>query len=161
MIIEQSPLTDETTFEFNRPYARVAVPGFDFHRKLTVRMNPALALYTTVQAGNVAIEGVRGPLTTDVQAGNCTVLGFAGPINLSVAAGNIEASGRLDGGTSSVRCRMGEVKLKLDRTSNVRINTSSTMGKVAVEGTSGPIIGTGAGTLDVSCTMGDVTVSVG
>lgn len=161
MVIEQSPLTDDTAFEFNRPYARVSIPGFDFHRKLTVRMNPSLALRTTVQAGNLAIEGVKGPVTSDVQAGNCSVEGFAGPINLSVAAGSLEASGRLDGGSSSIRCQMGEVKLKLDRTSSVRINAHSTMGKVAVEGTDDRVLGAGAGTLDIGCTMGDVTVSVG
>ena len=161
MVIEQSPLTDDTSFEFNRPYARVSVPGFDFNRKLTVRMNPSLALRTTVQAGNLAIEGITGPVTSDVQAGNCSVLGFAGPINLSVAAGSLQANGRLDGGSSSIRCQMGEVKLKLDRTSNVRITAHSTMGKVAVEGTDGGVVGAGAGTLDIGCTMGDVTVRVG
>jgi hypothetical protein len=161
MVIEQSPLTDDTSFEFNRPYARVSIPGFDFNRKLTVRMNPALALRTTVQAGNLAIEGVKGPVTSDVQAGNCSVQGFAAPVNLSVAAGSLEATGRLDGGTSSVRCQMGEVKLKLDRSSSVRITAHSTMGKVSVEGTDNRIVGAGAGTLDIGCTMGDVTVSVG
>jgi hypothetical protein len=56
---------------------------------------------------------------------------------------------------------MGEVKLKLDRTSSVRIAAHSTMGKVAIEGTDSRIVGAGAGTLDIGCTMGDVTVSVG
>ena len=161
MVIEQSPITNDTAFEFNRPYARVSIPGFDFHRKLTVRMNPLLALRTTVQAGNLAIEGVKGPVTSDVQAGNCSVEGFAAPINLSVAAGSLEASGRLDGGSSSIRCQMGEVKLKLDRTSNVRITAHSTMGQVAVEGADDRVVGAGAGTLDIGCTMGDVTVRVG
>ena len=160
MVIEQSPVTDDTAFEFNRPYARVSIPGFDFSRKLTVRMNPALALRTTVQAGNLAIEGVKGPVTSDVQAGNCTVEGFAAPINLSVAAGSLAATGRLDGGSSSIRCQMGEVKVKLDRSSSVRITAHSTMGKVAVEGTDNRIVGAGAGSLDIGCTMGDVTVSV-
>jgi len=127
---------------------------------LTVRMNPALALRTTVQAGNLAIEGVKGPLTSDVQAGNCSVVGFEGPVNLAVAAGSLEASGRLDGGASSIRCQMGEVKVKLDKTSSVRINAHTTMGKVSIEGTEGHIIGAGAGTLDIGCTMGDVTVKV-
>jgi hypothetical protein len=161
MVIEQSPLTDDTSFEFNRPFARVAITGFDFNRKLTVRMNPALALRTTVQAGNLAIEGVKGPVTSDVQAGNCTVEGFAGPINLSVAAGSLEARGRIDGGASSIRCQMGEVKLRLEKSSSVRIAAHSTMGKVAIEGTDNGLVGAGAATLDIGCTMGDVTVSVG
>ncbi len=160
LVIEQTPLTGETTFEFNRPYARIAIPGFDFRRKLTVRMNPELALHSTVQAGNLRIEGVKGPLTSDVQAGNCVVDGFAGQIRLSVAAGNIEATGRLDGGDSSIRCQMGEVRMRLDRTSNVRISARTTMGKVNVVGVKDQTVGSGAGTLDVICTMGDVMVEV-
>lgn len=161
MVIEQSPMTDDTSFEFNRPYARITIPGFDFHRNLTVRMNPALALRGKVQAGNLSIEGVRGPVTTDIQAGNCSVSGFGGPINLSVIAGNIDASGRLDGGESSIRCQMGEVKVRLDRTSNVRINARSTMGEVTTTGAKDRVVGSGTGILDVKCTMGNVRVDVG
>ena len=160
MVIEQSPLTGETSFEFSRPYARIAIPGFDFHRKLTVRMNPALSLRTTVQAGNLRVEGVKGPVSSDVQAGSCSVAGFAGPVRLSVAAGNIEASGRLDGGQSSIRCQMGEVNVKLDKTSNVRINAHTTMGEVAIAGIQGQIVGSGSGSLDIDCTMGNFHVDV-
>ena len=159
MVIDQSLLGGETTFEFNR--SRVSIPGFNSRDRLVVRMNPALALRMRVQAGNVAIRGVKGPITSDVQAGNCTVDGFAGPVNLVVSAGNLEASGRLDGGSSAIRCQMGEVKVNLDKTSNVRISAHTTLGKIEVEGVRDQVIGTGAGTLDISCTMGDVKVSVG
>jgi len=160
MVIDQSLLSDETTFTFNRPYARVSIPGLEFNRNLVVRMNPALALYSTVQAGNVRIQGVTGPITSDVQAGNSVVEGFASPVNLSVAAGNIEANGRLDGGSSSIRCQMGEVKVKLDKSSSVRILAHATMGDVNVDGVEDPVVGAGAGTLEISCTMGDVKVRV-
>jgi SHOCT-like protein len=159
MVFDQSLLSGETTFEFNR--SRFSIPGFNSRDKLIVRMNPALALRMRVQAGNVAIRGVKGPITTDVQAGNCIVDGFAGPVNLMVSAGNLEASGRLDGGSSAIRCQMGEVKVNLDRTSNVRITAHTTMGKVDVEGVRDQVVGTGAGTLEITCTMGDVKVSVG
>ncbi|HET7419706.1 MAG TPA: hypothetical protein VFL27_04955 [Candidatus Dormibacteraeota bacterium] len=160
MVIEQTPLTDETSFEFTRSYGRVVIPRIDFDRGLTVRVNPELILRTKVQAGNLRIEGVKGPVTTDVKAGNCVVEGFAGPVNLSVMAGNIEARGRLDRGASSVRCQMGEVKVHLDRSSSVRINARSTLGDVAVEGVEDRTLGTGAGTLDIDCTMGNVRVDV-
>jgi hypothetical protein len=160
MVIDQSFMTGETSFEFNRPYARISIPGLDTDKKLTVRMNPALALRTRVQAGNLHIQGVQGAITSDVQAGNCIVDGFEGPVNLSVSAGNLEAKGRLDGGTSVIRCQMGEVKVDLDRTSNVRITAHTTLGKVAVDGVSDQVVGTGAGNLEISCTMGDVKVSV-
>ena len=159
MVIDQSILSGETTFEFNR--ARISIPGFNSRDNLIVRMNPALALRMRVQAGNVAIRGVTGPITSDVQAGNCIVDGFAGPVNLMVSAGNLEARGRLDGGSSAIRCQMGEVKVNLDKTSNVRISAHTTLGKVEVEGVRDKVVGTGAGSLDISCTMGDVTVSVG
>jgi len=159
MVIDQSLLAGETTFEFNR--SRISIPGFNTRDRLVVRMNPSLALRTRVQAGNVAIRGVKGPITCDVQAGNCVVDGFAGPVNLTVSAGNLEATGRLDGGSSAIRCQMGEVKVNLDKASNVRINAHTTLGKVEVEGVRDQVIGTGAGVLDISCTMGDVKVSVG
>jgi hypothetical protein len=158
MVIDQSVLSGETTFEFSR--SRISIPGFNSRDKLVVRMNPALALRTRVQAGNVAIRGVRGPITSDVQAGNCIVDGFAGPVNLMVSAGNLEASGRLDGGSSAIRCQMGEVKVSLDKTSNVRITAHTTMGKVDIEGVRDQVVGTGAGALDITCTMGDVSVNV-
>jgi SHOCT-like protein len=159
MVIDQSLLSGETTFEFNR--SRISIPGFSSRDKLVVRMNPALALRTRVQAGNVEIRGVKGPVTSDVQAGNCIVDGFAGPVNLTVSAGNLEASGRLDGGSSAIRCQMGEVKVRLDRTSNVRISAHTTLGQVDIDGARDQVVGTGAGTLEISCTMGDVKVSVG
>lgn len=162
MVIDQSVLSDgPNTFEFNRPYARVTIPGFEFGRNLVVRMNPSLALHSSVQAGNVRIQGVKGPITSDVQAGNCQVDGFVGPVNLSVAAGNLDAKGRLDGGTSSIKCQMGEVKVTLDPTSNVRILARSTMGDVSISGAKDQVVGNGAGALNISCTMGDVKVSVG
>jgi hypothetical protein len=160
MVIEQTPITDDKAFEFVRPYARIKIPGFDFHRQLSVRMNPALALRTKVQAGNLRIQGVKGAVTSEVQAGNCVVEGFTGPIALSVAAGNIDASGRLDGGESSIRCQMGEVSVNLDKSSNVRINAHTRMGEVAIEGVRDRIVGSGAGILDVGCTMGSVHVRV-
>jgi hypothetical protein len=161
MVIDQTLLTGETTFEFNRPNARISIPGLDADKQLTVRMNPSLALRTRVQAGNLRIEGVKGAISSEVQAGNCIVDGFTGPVNLSVSAGNLRANGRLDGGASTIRCQMGEVVVDLDRTSNVRINARTTLGKVLVEGVRDQVVGTGAGTLEISCTMGDVKVSVG
>lgn len=159
MVFDQSLVRGSTTFEFSR--TRVSIPGFDRENNLMIRMNPALALRTRVQAGNLRIEGVKGPVTSDVQAGNCSVDGFVGPVYLNVSAGNLEAKGRLDGGSSAIRCQMGEVKVALDPTSNVRILAHTTLGEVDVEGVRDQVIGNGAGTLEISCTMGDVKVRVG
>jgi hypothetical protein len=162
IVIEQSFGTDEASFEFTRPTGRITLSGFDLGRRLIVRMNPALPLVAGVQAGNLRIEGVRGPVTTDVQAGNLRVDGFRGPLKVSVAAGNVAASGRLDSGASTIRCDMGSVKVHLEKSSSVRINAHTTMGQVAIEGDAikHGVLGSGAGTLDIECTMGNVRVGV-
>ena len=167
LIIEQSPVTEDTSFEFSRPQGRVIINGFDFGRKLTVRMNPSLPLAANVQAGNLRVVGVHAEMSSEVQAGNCTVSDFRGPIKLTVAAGNINASGRLDSGVSAIRCEMGQVKVSLDRGSDVRIKARTTMGKVSIEGagiatndSKAVTIGSGAANLDIDCTMGNVRVSV-
>ncbi len=168
LIIEQSPINEDTSFEFSRPHGRVVVVnGFDFGRRLTIRMNRSLPLTATVQAGNLRIEGIDAPIVAEVQAGNCRVDDFRAPIKLSVAAGNIEAFGRLEGGASSVKCEMGQVKVGLARGSSVRINARSTMGKVAIDGdgirkdATQVTVGAGEGTLDLDCTMGNIKVTVG
>ncbi len=171
MVIEHVPFNDSNNFSFSRgEQRRIVIGGFDIERrKLTVRMNPDLALVANVQAGNVRVVGVKGPIASEVQAGNCTLEGFRGPLNLVAQAGNISANGRLDGGASTVRCEMGSIKLNLVKGSSVRITARTTMGKVAIQdeggehamlGTSGRevTIGSGAGTLDVECTMGNVKV---
>jgi hypothetical protein len=165
MVIEQSLLDDEASFEFSRPQGRVRIRGFDIERRLTVRMNPALALSASVQAGNLQISGIRGPVTGDVQAGNLILDGFRGPINLTVSAGNVTATGRLDSGVSSVRCRMGEVRVVLDKASSVRIKARSRLGDVSFEGVENMrnnelTLGSGAGTLDCDCMMGTIRIAV-
>jgi hypothetical protein len=160
LVIDQSPLSGDTGFEFVRPFGRMAISGFDRSRKLTVRMNPELALRTRLQAGDLRVQGIKGPVTSDVQAGNCVVEGFAGPLNVNVSAGRVEASGRLDGGASAIRCQMGEVRLTLDKTSNVRLTAHSTLGDVEIEGVRDQVVGTGTGTLELNCTMGDIKVLV-
>ena len=170
LVIEQSPIHEDSTFGFSRPEGRLVINNFDFARQLRVRMNPALPLSASVQAGNIRIEQVEGPISAEVQAGNCQVDGFRGPLDVSVAAGNFSAGGRIDSGQSKVRCEMGSVRVRLDRSSSVRITARATLGKVSVEGeaaerlgsggTKDVTLGSGAGALDIDCTMGNVRVSV-
>jgi Putative adhesin len=165
MIIEQSPLDGEATFEFSRPVGRIRIPRVDLGDKLIVRMNPALPLGAKTQAGNLRIDGCNGAITAEVQAGNCDITEFRGPLNLKVTAGNITAKGRLDSGASAIRCQMGEVRLVLDKTSSVRIRARTTMGEITFEnveaaGGNDLTIGSGAGTLDCDCTMGTIRIRV-
>src|SRR2546430_17369770 len=136
LVIEQSPVNEDTSFEFSRPQARVVVNGFEFGRRLAIRMNPSLPLTTNVQAGNLRMQGLNGPIEAEVQAGNCKVGEFRGPINLSVMAGNIDAYGRIDSGKSSISCEMGQVKVKRARDSVGRITQGSSMGKDGMGGAS-------------------------
>ena len=171
LVIEHTPLGEDDGFSFGG-HKRMVVDGVDFQRRsLSVRMNPDLPLFATVQAGNISIDGVHGPIMGDVQAGNCKVADFRSPINLVVQAGNITADGRLDGGASKIRCEIGSVKVRLDKGSSVRISAHTTLGKIAFDGpTDGAhvaqagkqvTIGAGAGTLEVDCTMGTVRLSAG
>ncbi len=165
MVIEQTSLTDEAGFTFSQPRGRVFIPGFDVGRNLTIRMNPSLPLWAKVQAGNLSIRGLQGAVKGEVQAGNCSISEFRGPLQLNVTAGNVSASGRLDGGASAIRCKMGEVQVVLEKTSSVRIKAHATMGEVSISGvgaTGGKelTLGSGDGTLDCDCTMGTVHVAV-
>jgi len=171
MVISHAPFEETDHFTFGRGERRMVVNGVDFHqRKLTVRMNPKLALFASVQAGSVRIEGVQGPIEGEVQAGNCQVFGFRGPLSFVIQMGNLSASGRLDRGDSKVRCEMGSVKINLEKGSSVRVTARTTLGKVTCEGEATDKVslgqtgkdvtfGSGAGTLDVECTMGNVRVS--
>jgi hypothetical protein len=171
MVICQAPFDESDHFTFGRGERRTVINGVDLHRrKLTVRMNPSLALYASVQAGSVRIEGVQGPIDGEVQAGNCQVSGFRAPLNFVIQMGNLSASGRLDSGDSKVRCEMGSVKIHLEAGSSVRVTGRTTLGKLSIEGESTDklnlgqsgkevTIGSGEGSLDVECTMGNVRVS--
>jgi Putative adhesin len=171
MVICQAPFEEKDHFQFSHSERRLTVNGIDFHkRKLTVRMNPKLALFASVQAGSVRIEGVQGPIAGEVQAGNCQVSGFRGPLDFVIQMGNLSASGQLDSGDSKVRCEMGSVKIHLEKGSSVRVTARTTLGKVSIEGegsdgvvvgqtSKDATIGSGAGSLDIECTMGNVRVS--
>src|SRR6185312_239720 len=171
MVIEQAGFDDSNTFTFNSNDRRLVINGVDVsRRKLRVRVNPELPLTTTVNAGSLRIEGVRGPISGEILAGNCKIAGFSGPLDLTIQAGNLTAAGLLDNSTSKIRCEMGNVTMNLDRGSSCRVTARTTMGKVAIDvdgkepvvlGSSGKevTIGSGRGSLDIDCTMGNVRVS--
>jgi hypothetical protein len=167
LVIEQSFMDDDGSFSFGGVHRSFKGPD-SLHRNLTVRMNPDLSLIATVKGGNVRIDGVHGPITAEVQAGNCELDDFRSPLNLLTRAGNVTANGRLDSGASKIRCTMGSVKVNLEKGSSVRITTHTTMGDVAIDGAGASMeagsvgrvvtVGSGSGTLDCDCTMGEVRV---
>jgi hypothetical protein len=171
MVIDHLPLGGDDNFSFGSDtLRRVLRRGFDLERRdMTIRMNPDLALTVITKAGDVRVDGVHGPISAEVKAGNCTISDFRSPLDVIVQAGSVNASGRLDGGASKVRCQMGSVKINLEKGSSVRVSARTTMAEVALEGAAAAgaaaarigntvTIGGGAGTLDIDCTMGDVKV---
>ena len=171
LVIEQGPLDEIDSFNFGRSDRRMVVNSMDLgRRKLKVRMNPDLALTAQVNAGSLRVEGVHSAITADVLGGSCKISDFTSPLELSIQAGNLSASGRLDSGVSKVRCEMGNVTINLERGSSVKVTARTTMGRVSVEsGGAEPVIlgqsakqvmvGSGEGSLDIDCTMGNVRVS--
>lgn len=171
MVIDHAPFEDGDHFTFGRGDRHVIVNDARIKsRKLTIRMNPKLALQVNVQAGSIRIDGVNGPIEGEVQGGNCQISGFRGPLDFVIQMGNLAATGRLDTGVSKVRCEMGSVKIQLEKGSSVRITAKTTLGKVSLEGdgidkaslgqTGKEVtVGAGASSLDVECTMGNVRVS--
>jgi hypothetical protein len=166
--IELGLLRDDDTFSFG-PGTRWLNRMGSRSEGLIVRMNPDLPLLVRVRAGNVRVIGVHGPISAEVQAGDCRIEDFRGELHAFVQAGSYRAAGRLDGGSSSIRCQMGEVKLNLDKSSSVLITASATLGDISIDGSSLRRsesgrefkLGSGAGTLELECGLGDIQVNVG
>ena len=138
-------------------------------RRLTVRMNPALALEADVQAGSLKIHQLTGPIRATVQAGSTTVEDCEGPYAVMVSAGSFKARTRVTGGNSTIQCDAGSVKMHLLEGSSCRITAQTTMGKISLPGghqsgvgfgdQASVTIGGGSGTLDIRSSMGSVQVS--
>jgi hypothetical protein len=150
------------------------LPGFRFSwrrgyhvrlgnvRPLQVRVNPELPLEVEAQAGSLRVRGVRAPIRAEVQAGQTRIEGFASPLQLNVQAGSVRASGRLDHGSSRIKCEAGTVRVHLEPGSSVRVSARTTLGKISVDGRperDGWLVGGGDGSLDIETTMGAVRVS--
>jgi len=140
-----------------RTRARVRI-GADTVRPLTIRMNPALALESHVDAGSLTVRGVRGPIRASTSAGAVRIDDFEGPIELRVAAGSASVRGRLAGGTkaSRIECDAGKVTVRLTPDSNVTIRGRVNLGQLMAP----DVVGAGDGLLDVVANLGAVEVTV-
>ncbi|MBI4728685.1 MAG: hypothetical protein HY775_04185 [Acidobacteria bacterium] len=148
--------------------------GFVVYRgkpSLEVRVNPQLPLEVDLDAGNLAVSGVWGPIRAEVDAGSARIEGFRGPIDLRVDAGAVDLKGTLATGESRIRCSAGVVRIHLQRGSSVRIRARGSGGAiklpgrpdasavVALGGTSEAVVGDGAGSLDIELSAGAVKVT--
>ncbi|MDQ1403639.1 MAG: hypothetical protein QOG03_1955 [Actinomycetota bacterium] len=141
---------------------------------LVIRMHPDLALVAHVEAGTLSVRDVKGPIKATVQAGSAKIRGFASPFDIEVSAGSVTAHGHLAHGSSRVSCDAGSVKLVLDRSSSVKIDASSNLGKVTLPGgAEGPggiqgllqsshqsTVGGGDGELHISVNVGSASVII-
>jgi hypothetical protein len=143
--------------------------GSHAHPKVTIRMNPRLALDAEVGAGKLTVKDVHGPIAADVAMGSLRVDGARAPFDIEVAMGSAHVSGRLDHGEASVRCDMGSAHIELEQGSSVKVRGRTSMGKVALPGVA-PSSGIGGGVteatvgggdarLEIECAMGSVKVN--
>lgn len=166
LVIRSTGDGDAEGFVFGRRGFSARIGGRAIKR-VDVRMNPRLALDLKVQAGEVRVEGVEGPIDGHLQAGSIRLEGFRQPITMNVQAGQVRGRGRLDSGTSRIRCEAGSVRLELERGSSVKVRARSVLGPIAVNGDQVVMvgggsremqIGSGAGTLEIDSSLGEVRV---
>lgn len=150
--------------------ARRGLVGIGRHTagELRIRAHPDLHLEVELTAGELTVSGMHGPISASVAAGSLELDGFRGPLQLKVKAGTVEGNGRLRGGESTVRCKLGEVRLDLDPSSDVVVTARAKVGEVRLPGgrTGGGIdlgehryvFGRGTGTLDIDTAAGAVEI---
>ncbi|MEX2393352.1 MAG: hypothetical protein WD826_02615, partial [Actinomycetota bacterium] len=102
--------------------------------QLRIRINPTLALESTLDAGPMSISGVTGPIRARSAAGPITIEGFESPLDAAVNAGAIRAVGRLTSGESKVSSDAGAVRVVLDPASSVHILAEAALGRVMIPG---------------------------
>lgn len=141
----------------SRARGRVRI-GADTVRPLAIRMNPALALESHVDAGSMTVRGVRGPIRASTSAGAVRIDDFEGPIELRVAAGSASVRGRLAGGTgtSRIECDAGKITVRLTPDSDVTIRGRVNLGQLMAP----DVVGTGEALLEVVANLGAVEVTV-
>lgn len=149
---------------------RKVVFGAGAKPKVTVRVNPRLALDAEVGAGKLTVKDVHGPIKAEVAMGSLRVEGAREPFEIEVAMGSAHIQGRLDHGDAKVQCDMGSVAIDLEPGSSARVRARTSMGKVSLPGLTAPgfgigggpsetVIGDGAATLEIECAMGAVRVT--
>jgi hypothetical protein len=136
--------------------------------RLEIRAHPELDLEVELAAGELTVTGMHGPITASVAAGSLELDGFVSPIQLKVKAGTVEGRGRLTGGTSSVQCKLGEVRLDLDPGSDVTVAARAKVGEVRLpDGRTGAgldlgehryTFGAGTATLEIDTAAGAVEI---
>ena len=141
---------------------------------LRIRMNPDLPLEIDMTAGSAKVNGVHGPITANLTAGSGRFEDIRSPIKIGLDAGSVNVQGLFNEGDSEIRCTAGKVRVELDRSSNVSIKASATLGRIALPddgerdsewqgvgtGRRQSKVGDGRASLDIEATTGSVVVEL-
>ena len=137
---------------------------------LVVRANPALPLEVAVDAGALDVTGWRAPIVFTVNAGAVKAADCRGLVDGTVRAGSAKLSLLLPAGKSRLHAEAGSIDLRLIDGSDVTIHARAELGSIAVADSLGgakvagsgkvaeTVCGSGAGSLDLSVTMGSARV---
>jgi hypothetical protein len=139
--------------------------------RVTVRVNPQLALDVEVSAAPVEVIGMRAPLSLAVNAGSARIVDHRAPLNGVVRAGSLRAEAMIDSGDSTVRVETGSADITLLPHCEVRVRAEVEMGSVKFYEASGAtrklesgstelVVGSGAGHLDIKVLMGSLKVRI-
>ncbi len=142
--------------------------------RVTVRMNPALALSIDALGSLVEVHDVQGGLTATVNGAKFLALDVAGPLDLKAMTGHVFVRARLVGGDSTITTELSRATLHLLPGSDVRVAVRAEMGSATVAG--GPhestrsddglrmsadaAVGSGAGLVTVTARMGKAEVTL-
>jgi len=138
--------------------------------RLTVRVNPDLAVEAEVTAGSLELLALRGPIDFSVTAGSVRATDCTGPFNGAVRAGSARLDVRPTAGRSLVRVESGSVELRLQPGSDVRVTGRADLGEIKVTSAAGHnqilnggdlqdvVLGAGSAVFELQVAMGSAKV---
>jgi hypothetical protein len=141
--------------------------------RVTMRVNPALAVRLDMTACDVHIRGLRAPLTFGCFSGSLHIADHHAPLTGTITTGSAKIEAELTGSSDSLTCDMSSLKLTLLAGSDTTVSASAEMGSLKVIGSPGAdrgsdaagihttqtaIAGAGSGRLALSVRMGSAKV---
>jgi hypothetical protein len=141
--------------------------------RVTVRMNPALALSIDALGSLVEVRDVQAGLTASVSGAKFVALDVAGPLDVRAMTAHVLVRARLDAGESAVSSELSNIDVRLLPGSDVRVAVRSELGSATVSGgphestrsddlrmTADAVVGAGTGSLTVNARMGRAEVTL-
>jgi hypothetical protein len=136
---------------------------------IVVRANPQLPLEAAVDAGALDVQGWRAPISFTVNAGAVKANDCEGLVDGTVRAGSAKLQMMIPAGESRLHAEAGSIELRLLPGSDVTIHAQAELGSIAIadnlggakvagSGKAEAVSGSGAGSLDLSVTMGSARV---